>query len=223
MSTFTISWYFLLYHIFQQVILPCPKPLRSLLPDLIYSTYAILPYPVPTRTRPKLFHPFYSTIPYAIPSHPYPSPIDPTWLCSTLPTLLFRTHLSIQRSISPSFFTPYPAQSFYNPIPFHTLHPLPFPYSVCPRGLTFTWWGCCGLCYWHKPAELATRLYSVLVSISVFMALSTVFHSMNSPDNSPLSHTVLPVSFLPCWSFQLYISFRKSFSALMQSFVVDWA
>ena len=35
--------------------------------------------------------------------------------------------------------------------------------------------------------------YSVLVSISVFVALSTAFHSINSPDNSPLSHSVLPV------------------------------
>ena len=35
--------------------------------------------------------------------------------------------------------------------------------------------------------------YSVLVSISVFMALSTIFHSITSPDNSPLSHTVLSV------------------------------
>ena len=24
-----------------------------------------------------------------------------------------------------------------------------------PFGLTFTWWGCCGLCFWHKPTELA--------------------------------------------------------------------
>ena len=29
-----------------------------------------------------------------------------------------------------------------------------------------------------------TLVYSVPVSISVFMALSTVFHSINSPDNS---------------------------------------
>ena len=36
--------------------------------------------------------------------------------------------------------------------------------------------------------SLPTPFYSVLVSVSVFMALSTVFHSMNSPDNSPLSH-----------------------------------
>ena len=35
--------------------------------------------------------------------------------------------------------------------------------------------------------------YSVLVSISVFMALSTVFHSINSPDSSPFSHSVPPV------------------------------
>ena len=57
--------------------------------------------------------------------------------------------------------------------------------------------------------------YSLLVSVSVFMALSTVFHSINSPENSPLSHSVLPVSFLPYESFQLYISLRKSLSALI--------
>ena len=44
--------------------------------------------------------------------------------------------------------------------------------------------------------SLPTPFHSVLVSIAVFMALSTVFHSINSPDNSPLSHSVLPASFL---------------------------
>ena len=58
----------------------------------------------------------------------------------------------------------------------------------------------------HKPTELAHSLYSVLVSVFVFMALSTVFHSINSPDNSPFSHSVLVVLALPYWSFQLYIS-----------------
>ena len=33
--------------------------------------------------------------------------------------------------------------------------------------------------------SLPTPFYSVLVSVSVFMALSTVFHCINSPDNSP--------------------------------------
>ena len=37
--------------------------------------------------------------------------------------------------------------------------------------------------------------YFVLVSVSVFMALSTVFHSINSPNNSLLSYSVLPVFF----------------------------
>ena len=32
------------------------------------------------------------------------------------------------------------------------------------------------------------------------MVLSTVFHSINSPDNSPSSHSVLPVLSLPFWS-----------------------
>ena len=56
---------------------------------------------------------------------------------------------------------------------------------------------------------LPTPFYSVLVSISVFMALSTVFYSINSPDNSPLPHSVLPVLFLPYWSFQLLYLFMK--------------
>ena len=49
--------------------------------------------------------------------------------------------------------------------------------------------------------------YSVLVSVFVFMALSIVFQSINSPDNARFSHSVLPVLFLPYWSYQLYISF----------------
>ena len=54
--------------------------------------------------------------------------------------------------------------------------------------------------------SLPTPFYFVLVSVSVFMALSTVFHARNSPNNSPFSHSVLPVLSLPYWSFQLYIS-----------------
>ena len=58
--------------------------------------------------------------------------------------------------------------------------------------------------------SLPTPFYSVLVSVSVFMALSTVFLSINSPDNSLLSHSVLLVLFLPYWSFQQYVSLYKS-------------
>ena len=51
--------------------------------------------------------------------------------------------------------------------------------------------------------SLPTPFDSVLVSVFVFMALLTVFHSMNSLDNSQLSCSVLPVLFLHYWSFQL--------------------
>ena len=54
----------------------------------------------------------------------------------------------------------------------------------CPCGLTFTWWGCYGLCPKHKPTELAHSFYPVLVSVSVSMPLLTVFHSINSPHRS---------------------------------------
>ena len=36
---------------------------------------------------------------------------------------------------------------------------------------------------------------SVLLSVAVFVVLSTVFHSINSPNNSPLSQFVLLVLF----------------------------
>ena len=54
--------------------------------------------------------------------------------------------------------------------------------------------------------SLPTPFNSALVSVSVSVALSIVFHSMISPDNSQLSCSVLPVLFLPYWSFQLYVS-----------------
>ena len=44
------------------------------------------------------------------------------------------------------------------------------------------------------------------------MALSTVFHSINSPNNFLFSHAVLPVLSLSHRSFQLYISMKVSFS-----------
>ena len=58
--------------------------------------------------------------------------------------------------------------------------------------------------------SLPIPFYSVLVSISAFMALSTVFYSIHSPDNSPLSHSVLLALFLPYWSFQLYLFMKVS-------------
>ena len=60
--------------------------------------------------------------------------------------------------------------------------------------------------YGIKQPSLPTPFNSVLVSVSVFMALSTVFHSINSPDNSPFPHSVLVVLYLPYWSFHLDVS-----------------
>ena len=57
--------------------------------------------------------------------------------------------------------------------------------------------------------SLPTLFCCVLVSVLVFVALSTVFHSINSPDNCPLSHSVLAVFF--CLTGPLnYISLYES-------------
>ena len=72
-----------------------------------------------------------------------------------------------------------------------------------PRWLTFTWLGCCVLFIYLKKKivvdinqpSLPTPFYSVLVSFSVSMTVSTVFHCINFPDNSPFSHSVSPRSY----------------------------
>ena len=44
-----------------------------------------------------------------------------------------------------------------------------FPPIVSPRRLTFTWWGCCGLCFWHKSTELAhSFLFCSCVSFCLY-------------------------------------------------------
>ena len=45
--------------------------------------------------------------------------------------------------------------------------------------------------------SLPTPFYSVVASISIFMALSTVFHSINSPDNSLVSGLFMKASVSP--------------------------
>ena len=60
--------------------------------------------------------------------------------------------------------------------------------------------------------SLSTPFNSLLVCVSVFMALSTVFYSINPPDNPPLSRSVLPVLFVLGWSFELHIFLEVSLS-----------
>ena len=65
----------------------------------------------------------------------------------------------------------------------------------------------------NQPSLPTTPFYSVRVSVSVFMALSTVFHSIHFPDKSPLSQSVLPGLISALLVFSTVYLFRKvSFS-----------
>ena len=89
---------------------------------------------------------------------------------------------------------------------------LPFTYTFVPAGSPSRG-GDVTVYVLHINQPSLPTLYSVLMSVSVFMALSTGFHSINSPDNFPLSHSVPLVLFLTYWFFQLHIFFMKvSFS-----------
>ena len=58
--------------------------------------------------------------------------------------------------------------------------------------------------------SLLTLFDCVLVPISVYIALSSVFHSVNSHDNSPQSDSVLPDLFPPFSYIFLYESLLQS-------------
>ena len=88
------------------------------------------------------------------------------------------------------------------------------PSSSCSRGFTFTMWGCCGLCFWHKPPELAHSflfcscvcfcLHGPLNSISLhkFSPQLSAFSLRSSGHSSALLflsaiHLFMKVSFIP--------------------------
>ena len=66
-----------------------------------------------------------------------------------------------------------------------------------PCGLTIMWWGCYSLCQRHKPTELAHSFLFLFLCLFLFfvVALSTIFHLINSPDNSPFFLLLLTLFF----------------------------
>ena len=76
------------------------------------------------------------------------------------------------------------------------------------------WWRCCSLCPWHKPTEVATPFCYVLVSVSVFVVLSTI-HSINPPNSLWLSCFVIPTLLMSCWPFWTIYLFMKVYLALI--------
>ena len=68
------------------------------------------------------------------------------------------------------------------------------PVSACPPSHG----GHVAMCVFDvNPPSLPPPFSILFVSFSLFMALSTVFYFIRSSDNSSLSHSVLPVLFLP--------------------------
>ena len=60
--------------------------------------------------------------------------------------------------------------------------------------------------------SLPAPFYSVLVSVSVFMTFSTVFHSINSPNNCPLTRSLLLILFCFIGPFNYNMFLYKSLS-----------
>ena len=119
--------------------------------------------------------------------------------------VLFTHTSSVSLSLGTRSSSSFPTSHWHVTTFFHIIS-----YGVsCPRGLNFAWWGCYGLCQRHQPTKLAHSVYSVLVSLSVYVALSTVFHSMNSPDSD--RHSVFSLCsscFISYFCLFMKVSFR---------------
>ena len=159
---------------------------------------------------------------YLVSNYLWPALFLPTFsLCCAWGTIVYTTFYSylwssLSSLLSASFLL-YLLSALFLFTSFARTTGLHFP-RVIPRRSSsrthhHTWWGCC--VFDISQPSLPTPFSVVLVSVSVFMTLSTVFHSINSPDNSPLFLSVLPVFVLPYWSFELYIIFWRSPSALI--------
>ena len=152
-------------------VLICLSFLLSFLPYFLLSILSLLFFFF-------LFLPLFLSIML----HPF---LSSSFLLSTRPSFFPAGWVYLDVTVVvPNFLPIFPSLLFSSSPP---------PPPIRPRRLTFSWWGLNGFCLRHEPAELAHSFYSVLVSASVFVALSTVFHLINSPKNSPLSHSVLLV------------------------------
>ena len=92
-----------------------------------------------------------------------------------------------------------------------------FDMGLSPCGLTLTWWGCCGLCLWCKPAKLAHS----------FWFYSCVCFCLYGPFNCILFHKFWQLSTFSLCSYGLigpfnYISMSlwKSPSALIYDIIL---
>ena len=96
----------------------------------------------------------------------------------------------------------------------HTPPVLLFLLCTRPHGLTFSWWGCYGLCLRHKPTELADIFYSVLVSVSVLWPFQLYFIPKILPT------TLRSLTLL----FRSYFCFIGSFNyiSLYESLLQPW-
>ena len=83
-------------------------------------------------------------------------------------------------------------------------------YTDVPVGSPSCGWNVIVYAFDISYLSLPTPFYYVLVSVSVFIALSTVFQSINSPDNSPFSHTLFFWSHLCLTGPFNYISLYES-------------
>ena len=94
-----------------------------------------------------------------------------------------------------------------------------------PRWLTFTWWGCCGMSLTQTDRACPLSfLFCSCVCFCLYGPLSCIsFHKKFYRHLSAVSHSALPVFFLPHWPFQLCLFSRKFPSALIESSVIDWA
>ena len=93
----------------------------------------------------------------------------------------------------------------FPPLPLSASSSPPFHCSLRSCGLTFSWWGCYGLCPRHKPAKLAHSFLFCYVHFCPYGPFDCILFHKFSRQLSAFSLCSSGLV-LPYWSFELHIS-----------------
>ena len=86
------------------------------------------------------------------------------------------------------------------------------------HGLTFMWWGCCGVCFWHKPTEIAHSFFFILflclfLSLWPFQLLSFQNFSQQLSTFSLCSSSLTSSALLVLSAICIYLFMKVSFKS----------
>ena len=126
--------------------------------------------------------------------------------------LFFKLRTIQQKTVKPTYLCPLDARKLMPGCLLDARMPGSFVVKLArksPSGLTITWWGCCAVCFWRNPTELA---HSFLLCSCIYFCLYGPFNyiSFHRCSRKLSAFSLCSSSLISAyWSFQ-YVSLYES-------------